>query len=46
MTNLSNELQHEDRSIKYSSNQTKEAENVIDQAIECLKLLNRKYDNI
>ena len=41
---LRNELQHEDRAIKYSSNQAQEAENVIDQAIECLKLLKNKYD--
>jgi LPS O-antigen subunit length determinant protein (WzzB/FepE family) len=43
--NLRNELQHEDRAIKYSSNQAEEAENVIDQAIECLKLLKSKYGN-
>ena len=44
--NLRNELQHEDRAIKYSSNQAEEAENVIDQARECLKLLKSKYDNV
>jgi uncharacterized protein YutE (UPF0331/DUF86 family) len=43
--NLRNELQHEDRAIKYSSDQADESENVIDQAIECLKLLKSKYDN-
>jgi hypothetical protein len=42
--NLRNELQHEDRAIKYSSDQADEAENIIDQAIECLKLLKSKYD--
>ena len=44
--NLRNELQHEDRAIRYSMNQAKEAENVIDQAIECLRLLKGKYDNL
>jgi secreted Zn-dependent insulinase-like peptidase len=43
--NLRNELQHEDRAIKYSSDQAHEAENVMDQAVECLKLLKSKYDN-
>jgi secreted Zn-dependent insulinase-like peptidase len=43
--NLGNELQHEDRAIKYSSDQAREAENVIDQAAECLNLLKSKYDN-
>jgi uncharacterized protein YutE (UPF0331/DUF86 family) len=42
---LRNKLQHEDRAIKYSSSQAQEAENIIDQAIECLKLLKSKYDN-
>jgi hypothetical protein len=45
LRNLRNELQHEDRVIKYSSNQAQEAENVINQAIECLKLVKSKYDN-
>jgi hypothetical protein len=42
---LRNKLQHEDRAIKYSSDQADESENVIDQAIECLKLLKGKYND-
>jgi hypothetical protein len=42
---LRNKLQHGDRAIKYSSSQAQEAENIIAQAIECLKLLKSKYEN-
>jgi uncharacterized protein YutE (UPF0331/DUF86 family) len=43
--NLRNELQHEYRAIKYSSNQAQEAENAIAQVIDCLKLLKSKVVN-
>jgi hypothetical protein len=44
--NLRNELQHTDRAINYSSSQAEEAEKIIDNALECLKFLKRKYDSI
>lgn len=44
--NIIDKTIYEDRAIRYSMNQSKEAENVIDQAIECLRLLKNKCERI
>jgi ribosomal protein L14E/L6E/L27E len=37
-------FQHEDRSIRYSSDQAQEAERIINNALDCVKFLKTKYD--
>jgi hypothetical protein len=43
---LRNIMQHEDRSFKFSSFQAQEAETIIINSLDCIKLLKIKYENI
>ena len=43
---LRNPFQHEDRAMNYSSNQAEEAEQTIAQALDCVKILIKKFDDM
>ncbi|MGB6594723.1 MAG: hypothetical protein WBE68_24735 [Candidatus Nitrosopolaris sp.] len=42
---LRNIYQHEDRAIKFSSEQAAEAEQTCIKALDCVKVLKKIYDN-